>query len=68
MYTDGSAHNRSKEQLPQLLGFGAYAAVLIPSEDERTSLISAKDVGTATDNVECEVVGVQIALEAINEY
>ena len=34
----------------------------------RTPLISTKDVGTASHNVECEIVGVQIALEAIDEY
>ena len=68
VYTDGSVHNRCKEQLPQTLGFGACAAVLIPLEDGRTPLITTKDVGTATDNVECEVVGVQITLEAVDEY
>ena len=67
VYTDGSIHNRKKEQLPQSLGFGACAAVLIPLEEE-TAVVTSKCVGTMTDNVECEVVGIKIALSAISEY
>ena len=58
---------RKKEQLPQSLGFGACAAVLIPLEEE-TAVVTSKCVGTMTDNVECEVAGIKIALSAISEY
>ena len=50
------------------MGFGACAAILIPLEEENEAVVRSKEVGIVTDNVECEVVGIELALEAIDQY
>ena len=68
MATDRSVHNRDKDKLPQTLGYGAGAAVLIPLEADKNVIVTVENVGTATDNVECEVTGVMIALNTVEKY
>ena len=62
VFTDGSIKMRKPaENLPPTLGFGACASVLIPPS--KTHIIESKYVGTLTNNVECEVAGIMLALE-----
>ena len=67
-FTDGSVKNRADENLPQTLGYGACSSILIPVGNSENVRASNKHVGILTNNVECEVAGIELALEQINEY
>ena len=40
----------------------------LPLEVNRDAITTLDNVGTATDNIECKVVGVKIALQAVERY
>ena len=68
VFTDGSVKNRDSEGMPQTLGYGACASILIPVEIGRDVIPSNKHVGLITNNVECEVAGIELALNQIVQY
>ena len=68
VFTDGSVKNRDSEGMPQTLGYGACASILIPVEIGRDVIPNNKHVGLITNNVECEVAGIELALNQIVQY
>ena len=42
--------------------------MLIPLEADKNVIVTVENVGTATDNVECEVTGVMTALNTVEKY
>ena len=68
VFTDGSVKNRDSEGMPQTLGYGACASILIPVEIGRDVISNNKHVGLITINVECEVAGIELALNQIVQY
>ena len=61
-FTDGSIKNRGGS-LPETVGFGACAAVI--TEDNTVIAKEAREVGNITENVECELEGIVLALELL---
>ena len=67
VYTDGSVKNRKEKCLSRSLGYGACSSVVVPVDDSQDVSVSTKEVGLVTNNVECEVAGIALALQNIAE-
>ena len=65
VYADGSVKNRKGKCLSRSLGYGACSSVVVPVDDFQDVSVSTKEVGQVTNNVECEVAGLALALQNI---
>ena len=67
VYTDGSVKNRHESCLSKSLGYGACSSIMFLLEETETMITSTKEVGMITNNVECEVEGIALALRELSK-
>ena len=68
VFADGSVKDRNSEGMTQTLGYGACAFIPILVGNERDVIPNIQHVGLITNNVECEVAGIELALNQIVKY
>ena len=67
LYTDGSVKNRHESCLSKSLGYGACSSIVFLLEETETMITSTNEVGMITNNVECEVEGIALALREFSK-
>ena len=67
-YTDGSVKNRHEKCLSKSLGYGACSSVMVHFNDCKNIKVSTGEVGVVTNNVECEVEGIALALKETSMF